>query len=388
MQQIKENLLNMPKNIAISFCLKITRKLFMLLFIGAILLAVFSKPAQAGWSQSGNTWHYSYEDGSFATTGIRQIDGVNYMFDAAGNMLTGWQKTSSGWLYMNPVSGAMAKGWHQIDGKWYCFNDTLGILYTNCTTPDGYVVDNNGVWNDNSTLSSGRSSSSTGSSATHEKKLYDIYEDYYGKGTTKNTATVTACSYADYGFIDYSKNSSIKSSNKSSAKSYVSFDDEDDEDEEEEVEEELSEKDLYKLITGAYKSKTDPSKGLSEEEAAEKVVEYVNILRSKKGLDELYADDALMEAADIRAEELTEKYSHTRPDGTQCFTVLEEVGIDDESTRAENIAQGQATALQVVNSWYHSAGHRANMMEKRLNAIGVGVTGNGSSKSWVQLFTS
>ena len=42
----------------------------------------------------------------------------------------------------------MATGWQKIKNKDYCFaND--GSLYVSCTTPDGYDVDSNGVWNKN-----------------------------------------------------------------------------------------------------------------------------------------------------------------------------------------------------------------------------------------------
>ena len=45
----------------------------------------------------------------------------------------------------------MLTGWQLIDGKWYYFSEaegsgTMGALYRNTTTPDGYRVDGAGVW--------------------------------------------------------------------------------------------------------------------------------------------------------------------------------------------------------------------------------------------------
>jgi hypothetical protein len=37
--------------------------------------------------------------------------------------------------------------WYQIDGKFYYFDDN-GYLLKNTTTPDGYHVDENGVWSE------------------------------------------------------------------------------------------------------------------------------------------------------------------------------------------------------------------------------------------------
>ena len=54
-----------------------------------------------------------------------------------------------GWFYLDPEHG-MQTGWVLIDGKWHYFHPTSdgrkGILYVGRLTPDGYYVDENGVW--------------------------------------------------------------------------------------------------------------------------------------------------------------------------------------------------------------------------------------------------
>jgi uncharacterized protein YkwD len=51
---------------------------------------------------------------------------------------------------------------------------------------------------------------------------------------------------------------------------------------------------------------------------------------------------------------------------------------------AENIAQGQTTASQVVNAWMNSSGHRANILNKNFTHIGVGFVKD--RNYWTQMF--
>lgn len=69
-------------------------------------------------------------------------------------MVTGWYLADGKWFYLNPVSdgtrGRMVTGWQLIDNVWYYFNPasdgSKGVLAVNEITPDGYRVDENGVW--------------------------------------------------------------------------------------------------------------------------------------------------------------------------------------------------------------------------------------------------
>ena len=72
-------------------------------------------------------------------------------------MVTGWYTDGAGTTYyLNPLSdntkGRMVTGWLQINGKYYYFNDesdgTRGKMYRNTMTPDGFRVDENGVWDE------------------------------------------------------------------------------------------------------------------------------------------------------------------------------------------------------------------------------------------------
>ena len=114
----------------------------------------------------------------------------------------------------------------------------------------------------------------------------------------------------------------------------------------------------------------------------------MNVERTKAGLSPVSeGSSALVSAANKRAEEVAKVFSHTRPDGSSCFTVLGEYGVSYRSA-GENIASGQTTPAEVVNAWMNSEGHRANILGANFTSLGVGVYKNGSSYTWVQLFIS
>lgn len=137
-----------------------------------------------GWVQSGNSWWYHENDGSYPINGWSNINNKWYLFDKAGYMLTGWQKwdnkyyyltvngdmatgwiednkkwyylgydgaMQSGWIqfdgnwYYSYVDGARASGWTKLSNKWYYFDPNSGIMVTN-TVIGGYPVNGDGVW--------------------------------------------------------------------------------------------------------------------------------------------------------------------------------------------------------------------------------------------------
>lgn len=133
-------------------------------------------------------------------------------------------------------------------------------------------------------------------------------------------------------------------------------------------------------------TKAPVQSGTSNNSYAQQVVDLVNSERAKEGLSPLTYDATLSAAAQKRAEEIVTVFQHTRPDGTQFYSVLKEFGISYRST-GENIAYGQKNASAVMNDWMNSSGHRANIMNSSFEKIGVGVyiAPNGTIY-WSQLF--
>ncbi len=119
------------------------------------------------------------------------------------------------------------------------------------------------------------------------------------------------------------------------------------------------------------------------------VVDLVNQQRAAAGLGSLTATSELNAAATKRAQEIISTFSHSRPDGSSCFTVLGDYGIAYMAC-GENIAAGQSTPESVMNSWMNSDGHRANILSGDYSHIGVGFvkSDSGYGYYWVQLFTN
>lgn len=143
-----------------------------------------------------------------------------------------------------------------------------------------------------------------------------------------------------------------------------------------------------RIITGKYSSvlKVAKYQNLTKDETyIKQVLELVNEERSKAGVLPLESSKELNEAAMTRAKELAQVFSHTRPDGRDSFTVLTEAGIV-YSSAGENIASGQSTPEEVMESWMNSDGHRANILSDKYTQTGIGYyTANGKSY-WTQLF--
>ena len=84
-----------------------------------------------------------------------------------------------------------------------------------------------------------------------------------------------------------------------------------------------------------------------------------------------------MELARVRAEEIREKYSHTRPDGT---TVV-------DLRCGENCGQDASAAKQVA-AWMDSEGHRTNILLDRYHHIGAACyQAENGNLYWVQVFS-
>lgn len=112
------------------------------------------------------------------------------------------------------------------------------------------------------------------------------------------------------------------------------------------------------------------------------VLYRTNKVRMANDIPPLSSTEKLQRAAGIRKEELKTDFSHTRPDGTQCFTVLDECDVI-YSAAGENIASGQRTSEEVINAWWNSEGHRKNILSSDFTHLGVGFV----DYNWVQLFT-
>lgn len=117
----------------------------------------------------------------------------------------------------------------------------------------------------------------------------------------------------------------------------------------------------------------------------QEVLRLVNLQREKAGKQPLTMDAKLSQAAGVRAAEIVRLFSHDRPDGTSCFTAMTQAGVSYMAA-GENIAAGQRTAAEVMESWMNSQGHRENILSDSFGRLGVGYTVVNGRAYWVQLF--
>lgn len=129
-----------------------------------------------------------------------------------------------------------------------------------------------------------------------------------------------------------------------------------------------------------------PEDGGEQDSFVQQVVQLVNEERAKVGLAPLTVDTKAANAAQVRAGELTQSFSHTRPDGSSFSTALTQAGASFKGA-GENIAYGQTTPEQAMESWMNSSGHRANILSSSYTSIGVGHYRSASGTDyWTQLF--
>ncbi|ESU33979.1 hypothetical protein G3A_03470 [Bacillus sp. 17376] len=118
------------------------------------------------------------------------------------------------------------------------------------------------------------------------------------------------------------------------------------------------------------------------------VIQLTNQERAKNGLKPLAADWQLSRVARYKSADMRDKnyFSHTSPTYGSPFTMMKNFGTNYRSA-AENIAAGQRTPNEVVQSWMNSPGHRKNILSPAYTHIGVGhATGGNYGHYWTQMF--
>lgn len=121
------------------------------------------------------------------------------------------------------------------------------------------------------------------------------------------------------------------------------------------------------------------------------VLKRINAIRAANNLSYVTSDEKLSASARVRAQEISQLFSHQRPDGSSFASIFRQFGIKPY-TWGENIAAGQPDASSVVDGWMNSEGHRENILRPEFTKMGVGYfyTTDGAypywSHYWTQLF--
>ena len=114
-----------------------------------------------------------------------------------------------------------------------------------------------------------------------------------------------------------------------------------------------------------------------EEELADALVAKTNEYRTELGLNELSVTQELIDAAEVRAKELPARWSHTRPDGSDWYTV------NDQIMYGENLSKGYDTADEIMTAWKESPAHNDNLVNNQFNQIGIFVFVDQAGVVWV-----
>lgn len=123
-----------------------------------------------------------------------------------------------------------------------------------------------------------------------------------------------------------------------------------------------------------------PAKGEAADDAdamKQDIVDRTNALRKENGVAALRVNDKLMQAAQVRADEMASSsvYSHTRPDGRRNTSVTDCPYVGENIHRIADWAlQGKSVSEAAVWSWNLSGGHRDNLLEKNYAETGVGLS--------------
>ena len=141
-------------------------------------------------------------------------------------------------------------------------------------------------------------------------------------------------------------------------------------------------------IPSAPSTPTTPSTPTDIRALETEVIRLVNTERTKAGLSALVENNEISRIARIKSEDFIKNnyFAHNSPTYGTPFDMLRSFGITFTAA-AENIASGQKTAAEVMNTWMNSSGHRANILNPAYNQIGVGVArDNNGNLFWTQMF--
>ncbi|MFG3286908.1 sigma-70 family RNA polymerase sigma factor [Streptomyces sp. NPDC048111] len=121
--------------------------------------------------------------------------------------------------------------------------------------------------------------------------------------------------------------------------------------------------------------------------AVQQVLDLVNSERAKAGCSALTTNAQLYDAALKHSENMAAQnfFDHTDPSGNGPGERITAAGYR-WNTYGENIARGQADAAAVMDSWMHSPGHRANILNCAFKEIGIGVHYGSGGPWWTQDF--
>ena len=139
------------------------------------------------------------------------------------------------------------------------------------------------------------------------------------------------------------------------------------------------------------KGATHGCAGAREEPDERATLCLLNAERARRGLRPLRADATLRRAARRHARDMAEHdfFAHEAPDGSEPHERILRAGYRDPRLTGENLAKGEREAgapSSIVDGWMHSPGHRANILRRGFEEIGIAVLEEGDLAMYVTTF--
>lgn len=105
------------------------------------------------------------------------------------------------------------------------------------------------------------------------------------------------------------------------------------------------------------------------------IISLTNESRKIFNLPALSENEALTKAAQDKAEDMLKKgyFSHTSPDGRLPWDFIQSVGYN-YLVAGENLAVNFIEAEDIKTAWMNSPTHKANILNKNFEEIGIGIT--------------
>lgn len=121
-------------------------------------------------------------------------------------------------------------------------------------------------------------------------------------------------------------------------------------------------------------SRPRPVSGPRVSQGTTELVAAMNRERASRGLTPLRLNESLSLAAQDRIADMFDQryFAHVAPDGTQPFVWVSRRGYRYRAV-GENLAVGYPNADRVVRGWMDSPGHRANILQRNFDEIGIAV---------------
>ena len=251
---------------------------------------------------------------------------TSFLFLFSDTTKADWAKgvAKNAWWFDFGNGDYFKSSWQWIDGnqdgiaECYCFDEN-GWMYENTITPDGYTVNENGAWTVSNIV---------------QTKTSDLIPK---NNTNNNTDTVSN------NFSETKNNNLTETRNNEENKNIEDFNEKQDE----------------------YRAD---------------LLRRINKYRDRQGLNTLEENDYLNEMAQIRAEELSIRFSHIRPEGG---ILIGEYGVNGEIA-----TERPETPRDAFLAFKGSKQHNELMLDREFLTFGSGYYVDEKGKSyWIVLFS-